>query len=274
MLHHTALMSGLQPSLWRTFPVMAMMFAGGLMSHAQAKNTETVKNIVLVHGAFADGSGWESVYNILTEKGYHVTVVQNPTITLEDDAALTKRAIDAMNGPVILVGHSYGGAVISQAGTDPNVVGLVYVAAFALDNGESVGSLSKNAPPGAPAPPILPPQGGFLLLDPEKFPAAFAADVKPEVAEFMAISQVPWGLGAVNGVVTDAAWKTKPSWYLLTTEDHMIPPDAQRFMSKRAGSKVVEIDASHAVYLSHPDAVASLIEQAAFSARTSNMASK
>ena len=274
MLHPTALTSGLQPAFWRTFPVMAMMFAGGVISHAQAKNTETVKNIVLVHGAFADGSGWESVYKILTKKGYHVTVVQNPTITLEDDVAATKRAIDAQDGPVILVGHSYGGAVISQAGSDSNVVGLVYVAAFALDNGESVGSLIKNAPPGAPTPPILPPQDGLLFLDRQKFAAAFAADVKPEVAEFMASSQVPWGLGAVNGVVTEAAWKTKPSWYLLTTEDHMIPPDAQRFMSIRAGAKVVEINASHAVYVSHPDAVASLIEQAATGTPATNMATK
>ena len=176
---------------------------------------------------------------------------------------MTKRAIDAMNGPVILVGHSYGGAVISQAGSDPNVAGLVYITAFALDNGESVGALLKNSPPGAPAPPILPPQDGFLLLDPEKFPASFAADVEPEVAEFMAISQVPWGLEALNGVVTNAAWKTKPSWYLVTAEDRMIPPDAQRAMAKRAGSTVVEIKASHSVFLSHPDAVASLIEQAA-----------
>jgi pimeloyl-ACP methyl ester carboxylesterase len=219
--------------------------------------------VVIVHGAFADGSGWQSVYNILTKKGYSVTVVQNPTISLDDDVARTKRVIDAQDGPVILVGHSYGGAVISQAGSDPKVVGLVYIAAFALDNGESVGSLLKNLPPGTPAPPILPPQDGFLLLDREKFPAAFAADVTPDVAEFMASSQVPWGVAALNGVVTDAAWKTKPSWYLLTTEDYMVPPDLERFMAKRAGSKVVEIKASHAVFLSHPDAVASLIEQAA-----------
>lgn len=274
MLHPTTLTSALQPAFWRTFPVMAMMFAGGIVSHAQAKNTEPVKNIVLVHGGFVDGSGWQSVYNILTKKGYRVTVVQNPTISLEGDVAVTKRAIDAMNGPVILVGHSYGGAVISQAGTDPNVVGLVYITAFALDNGESVGALIKSAPAGAPAPPILPPQDGFLLLDPEKFPAAFAGDVNPEVAKFMAISQVPWGLEAVSGTVTNAAWKTKPSWYLVTTEDLMIPPDAQRGMAKRAGSTVVEIKASHSVFLSHPDAVASLIEQAAVGAPATNMATK
>ncbi len=254
--------SKLLGSLWR-IPVIALMLAGGAIVHAGTATTQTVKNIVLVHGGFVDGSGWESVYNILTKKGYHVTVVQNPTVTLDGDVAVAKRAIDAQDGPVILVGHSYGGAVISQAGTDPKVAGLVYITAFALDNGESVGSLLKNPPPGSTPPPILPPQDGFLLLDREKFPAAFAGDVKSEIAAFMAASQVPWGLEALNGAVTDAAWKSKPSWYLVTTEDRMIPPDAQRFMSKRAGSKVVEIKASHSVFLSHPEAVASIIEQAA-----------
>jgi len=263
MLQPTTLKSHLRQALWLTMPVIALMFAGVAIARAQATTTQTVKNIVLVHGGFVDGSGWESVYKILTKKGYNVTVVQNPTISLEGDVAVTKRVIDAQNGPVILVGHSYGGAVISQAGTDPNVVGLVYITAFALDNGESVGTMIKNAPPGAPAPPILPPQDGFLLLDREKFPASFAGDVKPEIAEFMAASQVPWGLEALNGTVTDAAWKTKPSWYLVTTDDRMIPPDAQRFMSKRAGSKVVEVKASHSVFLSHPESVASIIEQAA-----------
>jgi pimeloyl-ACP methyl ester carboxylesterase len=269
MFQSMKLNSRLQPALWRTFTAIALIFATGVMTHAQAKNTSIVKNVVLVHGGFVDGSGWESVYKILTKKGYRVTIVQNPTINLADDVAVTKRAIDALNGPVILVGHSYGGAVISQAGTDPNVAGLVYITAFALDNGESVSALLKNPPPGATAPPILPPQDGFLLLDREKFPAAFAADVKPEMADFMADSQVPWGLEALNGVVTDAAWKTKPSWYLVTTEDRMIPPDAQRFMSKRAGSKVVEVKGSHSIYVSKPDAVASIIEQAAAGSTTS-----
>jgi pimeloyl-ACP methyl ester carboxylesterase len=253
----------LQRARWRALSMIALILAAGVFIHAQAKTTQNVKDVVIVHGAFADGSGWQSVYRILTRQGYSVTVVQDPTISLDDDVARTKRAIDAQDGPVILVGHSYGGAVISQAGSDPKVVGLVYIAAFALDNGESVGSMIKNSAPGAAAPPILPPQDGFLLLDPEKFPTAFAADVKSALAEFMANSQVPWGVAALNGVVTDAAWKTKPSWYLLTTEDHMVLPDAERFMAKRAGSKVVEIKASHAVFLSHPDAVASLIEQAA-----------
>ncbi len=241
----------------------ALLFAGCAIADCQTKNMGgTVKNVVIVHGAFADGSGWNSVYQILTKKGYNVTVVQNPTISLEDDVAVAKRAIHAQDGPVILVGHSYGGAVVSQAGSDPKVVGLVYIAAYAPDNGESVDALIKSLPPGALLPPILPPQDGFVVLDREQFPADFAADVKPTEAQFMASSQVPCGVGAVTGVVTDAAWKTKPSWYLLTTEDHMIPPEQQRFMSKRAGSTVVEVKSSHAAFLSHPDAVASLIEQA------------
>ena len=249
--------------LWRVLPVIALTFAAGAFAYAQSKPSPAIKRIVLVHGGFVDGSGWAGVYKILTKKGYNVTIVQNPTISLAQDVAFAKRAIDAQDGPVILVGHSYGGAVITQAGTDPKVAGLVYITAFALDNGESVGALIKNPAPGAPVPPILPPQDGFLLLDQAKFPASFAGDVKPEIADFMAASQVPWGLEALNGVVTDAAWKTKPSWYLITTEDRMIPPAAQRFMSKRAGSKVVEVKSSHSVYVSHPDVVASLIEQAA-----------
>lgn len=270
MLRPTTPKSHCQQTLWRSLPIMALMFVSVAIARAQATSTQTVKNIVLVHGGFVDGSGWESVYKILTKRGYKVTVVQNPTISLTEDVAVTRRAIDAMNGPVVLVGHSYGGAVISQAGTDPKVAGLVYITAFALDNGESVGTMIKNAPAGAPAPPILPPQDGFLLLDREKFPASFAGDVKPDIAEFMAASQVPWGLEALNGVVTDAAWKTKPSWYLVTTEDRMIPPDAQRFMSKRAGSKVIEVKGSHSIFLSKPAAVASIIQQAAAGIPTSN----
>jgi len=220
-------------------------------------------NIVLVHGGFVDGSGWEPVYQILKKKGYNVSVVQNPTISLEDDVAVTKRVLAAQSGRSILVGHSYGGAVITEAGTDPKVAGLVYIAAFAPDAGESLEKLIQSAPPGAPMPPILPPQDGFLLLDHSKFAASFAADVKPELAEFMADSQVPWGVGAITGTISQPAWKSKPSWYLLTTEDKMIPPDAQRFMSKRAGANVVETKASHAVYVSQPEAVASIVEAAA-----------
>jgi pimeloyl-ACP methyl ester carboxylesterase len=222
-----------------------------------------VKEIVLVHGGFVDGSGWEEVYKILKNDGYHVSIVQNPTISLADDVAVTRRVLATQSGPVILVGHSYGGAVISEAGNDPKVAGLVYVAAFALDNGESISSLIKNPPPGAPVPPILPPQDGYLFLDKAKFAASFAADVDAEKAAFMADSQVPWGLEALNGTVSQAAWRTKPSWYLVSTDDNMIPPPAQRFMSKRAGSTVVEVAGSHAIYVSQPNAVATLIKNAA-----------
>ncbi len=222
-----------------------------------------VKNVVLVHGGFVDGSGWQGVYKALTKDGYSVTVVQNPTISLVDDVAVTKRALAAQSGPAILVGHSYGGAVITEAGNEPNVAGLVYISAFAPDKGESVSSLIKDPPPGAPVPPILPPQDGYLFLDRTKFAASFAADVEADTAAFMADSQVPWGVEALGGAITQPAWRTKPSWYLVTTEDRMIPPDAQRAMSKRAGSTVVEARASHSVYVSQPQAVAAIIEQAA-----------
>src|ERR1700676_1381154 len=230
---------------------------------AQTAPTAAVKNVVLVHGGFVDGSGWEGVYKILKKDGYTVAVVKNPTISLGDDVAVTKRTIASQNGPVILVGHSYGGAVITEAGTDPKVVGLVYVAAFAPDKGESVATLIKDPVPGAPVPPILPPVDGYLLLDTEKFPASFAGDVSPDKAAFMADSQVPWGVNALGSTISEPAWKTKPSWYLVTTDDKMIPPPAQRLMAQRAGSTVVEVKASHAVFVSQPQAVASLIEKAA-----------
>jgi pimeloyl-ACP methyl ester carboxylesterase len=229
-----------------------------------ANNSNTaLGTIVLVHGGFVDGSGWEDAYRILKKDGYRVSIVQNPTTTLADDVAATKRVIAQQKGPVILVGHSYGGIVITEAGNDPAVAGLVYIAAFAPDRGESVAALIKDAPPGAPVPPILPPDEGFLALDKAKFAASFAADVAPEKAEFMANSQVPWGVDALNGAVTEPAWKAKPSWYLVATDDRMIPPAAQRAMSKRAGSSVVEVKGSHAVYVSQPEAVAELIRKAA-----------
>jgi pimeloyl-ACP methyl ester carboxylesterase len=230
-----------------------------MASHA---NT-TLGTIVLVHGGFVDGSGWEDVYRILKKDGYRVSIVQNPTTSLADDVAATKRVIAEQKGPVILVGHSYGGAVITEAGNDPSVTGLVYITAFAPDRGESVASLIKDPPPGAPVPPILPPQDGFLALDKTQFAASFAADVAPEKADFMANSQVPWGVAALSGAVSEPAWKAKPSWYLVATDDRMIPPAAQRLMSKRAGSTVVEVKGSHAVYVSQPEAVAELIEKAA-----------
>jgi pimeloyl-ACP methyl ester carboxylesterase len=223
--------------------------------------------IVLVHGGFVDGSGWEDVYKILRKDGYTVSIVQNPTISLADDVAATKRILAAQNGPVILVGHSYGGVVITEAGNDPKVAGLVYIAAFAPDKGESVSTLIKDPPPGAPVPPILGPQDGFLSLDKTKFPASFAADVDAERAAFMADSQVPWGVEALSGTISEPAWKTKPSWYLVATDDKMIPPPAQWAMSKRAGSTVVEVAGSHAIYVSQPKAVAALIEKAANQAR-------
>ena len=229
----------------------------------QSNETARVRNVVLVHGGFVDGSGWEGVYQTLKKNGYTVTVVQNPTTSLADDVAFTRRALAVQDGPAILVGHSYGGVVITEAGTDPKVAGLVYIAAFAPDTGESVLKLIENPPPGAPVPPILPPQDGFLFLDKARFAESFAADVKPESAAFMADSQVPWGVNALGGTVTTPAWKTKPSWYLVATEDRMIPPEAQRGMSKRAGATVAEVSGSHAVYVSQPQAVAALIEKAA-----------
>ena len=249
--------------IYGVLAIMTMMFSIGGDLMAQTNASTAVKNIVLVHGGFVDGSGWQGVYKALKKNGYNVTVVQNSTTSLADDVATTKRAITTQDGPVILVGHSYGGAVITEAGNDPRVVGLVYIAAFAPDRGESVSSLIKNPPPGAPVPPILPPVDGYLMLDKAKFPASFAGDVSPEEAAFMADSQVPWSVNALGGAVTEPAWKAKPCWYLLTTEDRMIPPDAQRQMSKRAGATVVEVKGSHAVYVSQPQAVAHIIEAAA-----------
>jgi pimeloyl-ACP methyl ester carboxylesterase len=221
---------------------------------------------VLVHGGFVDGSGRERVYAILKEKGYDVSIVQNPTTSLAEDVAATNRTIAVQDGPVVLVGHSYGGVVITEGGDNPKVAALVYIAAFAPDKGESVASLIKDPMPGAPVPPILPPQDGFLFLDRSKFAVSFAADVNSEAAAFMADSQVPWGAQALEGAVSQPAWKSKPSWYLVSTEDKMIPPDAQRAMSKRAGSTVVEAKGNHAVYVSQPDVVALLIEDAAIGA--------
>ena len=223
------------------------------------------RNVVLVHGGFVDGSGWQGVYNILKKDGYNVAIVQNPTTSLADDVAVTRRTIAEQDGPVVLVGHSYGGVVVSEAGTHEKVKAVVYIAAFAPDKGESVSSLIANPPAGAPVPPILPPVDGFLFLDKDKFAASFAADVDADVASFMADSQVPWGVEALAGAVTDPAWKSKPSYYLVASEDRMIPPAAQRMMAGRAGSTVTETAGSHAVYVSKPEAVAALIEQAATS---------
>ena len=220
-------------------------------------------NVVLVHGGFVDGSGWEGVYTILRKDGYNVSIVQHATESLAKDVTATKLVLDALDGPALLVGHSYGGVVITEAGNHPKVAGLVYIAAFAPDKGESVDALIKDPPPGAAVPPILPPRNGYLFLDRAKFHASFAADVDEEKAAFMADSQLPWGVEALGGAISEPAWKAKPSWYLVTTEDKMIPPAAQRAMSTRAGSTVVEEKGSHAIYVSKPRAVAAIIQAAA-----------
>lgn len=241
----------------------ALTVAGAADAAPKAAAPTEAKNIVLVHGAFVDGSGWKPVYDRLTQDGYNVVVAQNPTVSLAADVAVVKRAIAQLDGPVVLVGHSYGGVVISEAGNDPKVERLVYIAAFAPDAGESVQALIANPAPGAPVPPILPPREGFLYLDPAKFAAAFAADVPAADARFMADSQAAWGVEALAGKITVPAWKAKPSWYLVASDDHMIPPAAQRRMAKRAGASVSEAKGSHAIYVSQPEAVARLIEQAA-----------
>jgi len=223
----------------------------------------TLRNVVLVHGGFVDGSGWQGVYESLSRDGFRVSIVQNPTLSLEGDAQATRQIIDVQDGPVVLVGHSYGGAVITEAGTHPNVAALVYICAFAPDKDESVGSLIAGFPADGPQPPILPPRDGFLFLDRDKFHASFAADLPAEQAAFMADAQVPWNVAAPAGTITEASWRTKPSWYLVTTKDRMIPPPAQRTMAGRIGATQSEVTASHSVYVSQPETVASLIAQAA-----------
>lgn len=243
------------------YGTVAASAAAGSISAAQAR--ERTVSVVLVHGAFVDASGWRPVYEILSKKGYEVLVVQNPTITLEDDATVVRQAIAQAKHPVVLVGHSYGGAVITATGDDPKVKSLVYLAAFAPDAGESVLELASTPMPGAEPAPLLPPKDGFIQVDPSKFASAFAADVDPVISNFMAISQVPWGLGAVGAKMSTPAWKTKQSYYLLTTEDRMIPPAAQRMMAARAKAIISETSSSHAVMLSKPAQVAEFIEMAA-----------
>jgi pimeloyl-ACP methyl ester carboxylesterase len=221
------------------------------------------RNVVLVHGGFVDGSGWQAVHDLLTKDGYRVAIAQNPTLSLEDDAAVTRRVIDDLDGPVVLVGHSYGGAVITEAGLHEKVAALVYITAFAPDKGESVNTLIAGFPADGPQPPILPPRDGFLFLDRDKFHASFAADLPADLAAFMADSQVPWGVNALGGTISEAAWRIKASWYLVVTDDKMIPPPAQRSMAERTGATVTEVPGSHSIYLSQPQAVASLIKQAA-----------
>ncbi len=246
-------------------PLFAAPLVLGIVAASPAVHaaSDRINNVVLVHGGFVDGGGWEPVYKLLKAKGYNVSIVQNPTVSFAGDLAATKGVLDAQDGPVVLVGHSYGGAVITEAGNDPKVSRLVYIAAFAPEKGESVKTLTSNPAPGAPVPPILPPVNGFLMLDKTKFASSFAGDLPAERAAFLANAQVPWGLEALAGEITEPAWKSKPSWYLVSTNDKMIPPPVQRIMAKRAGATVAETHSSHAVYESKPSAVASIIEKAA-----------
>jgi pimeloyl-ACP methyl ester carboxylesterase len=234
---------------------------------AQAGNPVSAKNIVIVHGAFADGSGWEGVYRILTNDGYNVTIVQNPLVSLAADVTATQNVLANQNGPVVLVGHSYGGAVITQAGDDPKVKSLVYVAAYVPDANESVGDLLAQADKTVPAPPIIiDPKKGIALVDRAKFPESFAADIDQNKAKFMAASQAPLGLAAVSAKINTVAWKTKPSYYIVSSDDRMIPPsDERKFAAKANAVQQFEFNASHAVFISQPEKVAKVIEEAASS---------
>ena len=234
------------------------------MAEANASGNGGAPTIVLVHGGFADGAGWRGVYDLLKDD-YSVKIVQEPNLSHQGDVEATKMITGAQSGLVILVGHSYGGAVITEAGNAPEVAALVYIAAFAPDQGESVEAILGTFPPGEPnaGDAILPPQDGFLFLDREKFHDQFAGDVSADEAAFMADSQVPWGVEALGGTIGEAAWRSKPSWYLVSTEDKMIPPATQRSMSERAGATVEEASGSHSIYVSRPDVVAALIKKAA-----------
>lgn len=219
--------------------------------------------VVLVHGAFVDGSGWQPIHDILIDAGLEVAVTQHPTRSLAEDVTEVHQVIEAQDGLVLLVGHSYGGVVITEAGTHPQVAGLVYVAAFAPDAGESVASMLADPDPNAPAPPIVPRKDGSLVVDRDHFHDAFAADLPAGRARFMADSQTPWGGAALSTAVTEPAWQSKPSWYVIATDDRMIPPAAQEGMAARAGASVETVAASHSVYVSQPEAVADVIKRAA-----------
>ena len=219
-----------------------------------------IRNVVLVHGSFVDGSTWRAVYDLLTRDGYHVAVVQNPTLSLQGDAAATRLIVDAQDEPVVLVGHSYGGAVITEAGTHEKVIALIYIAAFAPDKGESVRTFYGD--PNAPGSPLVSAPGGFLFQDQLGFHNSFGADLPTADTAFMADAQVPFAAEAMDEPVTDPAWRSKPSSYLIATEDHMIAPSTQRAMAHRAGATTVEVAASHAVYMSQPAQTAALIRQA------------
>jgi pimeloyl-ACP methyl ester carboxylesterase len=231
---------------------------------AAAPPPSGIKNVVLVHGAFADGSGWEAVANILKKDGYTVSVVQHPETSFADDVRFTKAEIDRQSGPVVLVGHSYGGAVITEAGNHPKVAALVYISAFAPDTGESAASIEQSLPPAGKG--IKETGDGYLYIDPPAFAADFCADIPPAKAEFMAKSQVLFSKDSFTSPVTSPAWKSKPSWYLVATQDRSINPENERKMAKRANAKTIEVSSSHAAYISHPKETARLIEEAATTA--------
>ena len=238
---------------------MSALLASGNIANAQ----KTVKNIVLVHGSFGDGCGWEGIYKILTKEGYKVSIASNPLTGFADDVAAVKRVIDRQDGPVILVGHSYGGAVITEAGNDPRVAGLVYISAFVPDANQTLLQLLQSGLP-APTSGGLPPDAnGFVWYDQAKFHASFCADLSDEQASFMAASQIPLSASVLGSSINEPAWKTKPSWYIVATEDHELSPDAERLAAKRAGATVTEIKGSHVVFISQPKAVSAVIEAAA-----------
>ncbi len=235
----------------------------GIKAPALAQQTIGTKNIVIVHGAFADGSGWEKVFKILQARGYNVTMVQNPLTSLEDDVAATERILDKQDGPTVLVGHSWGGAVITQAGVHPKVASLVYVAAFVPELGESALDLIKTAPPAAENGILPPDEKGFVWYDKAKYHAGFAADLSKDKAAFMYASQGPIAVKCFLTPLSQAAWKTKPSYAIVATEDRSINPSIERTMYKRAGATVTEIKGSHVLFMSNPKAVADVIEAAA-----------
>src|SRR5216684_3286371 len=249
--------------------ILAATLAAGTLEPASAQSASkaAIKNVVLVHGAFADGSGWEAVAKILEKDGYTVSVAQPPETSYADDQKYTKAAIDAMGGPVVLVGHSYGGSIISEAGNNPNVAALVYIAAFALDEGDSCASIEQALPQASKA--FKPDSNGNWWIEQDHFSADFAADIPPAESHYMAISQVPISTDSFTHKVTRAAWKTKPTWYMVATADRSINPDQERMMAKRAKAKTVEVNASHVAYMSHPKETAKLIEEAAASSISS-----
>jgi pimeloyl-ACP methyl ester carboxylesterase len=263
----TAIREIIMKELYGVYTLTAALIATSLLLGSPQKvvaEPTGTKNVVLVHGAFADGSGWAAVAKILEQDGYTVSVPQPPETSYADDQKYTKAAIDAMGGPVVLVGHSYGGSIITEAGNDPNVVALVYIAAFALDDGESCASIEQAVPQASKA--FKADNSGNWWIEQDHFAADFAADIPPAESHFMAIAQVPISTDSFIHKVTNPAWKTKPTWYMVATSDRSINPNQERMMAKRAHAKTVEVSASHVAYMSHPKETAKLIEEAATSA--------